>query len=85
VILAVHTGLRLNELREQAWWDIDLPAGILTVTRPNSEKRETIALNTTARGTPAGLERRGALVFPELPKKASDVFVKFAARAKLEG
>lgn len=31
--LAAFAGLRLGELRGLTWWDIDLPAGTLTVTR----------------------------------------------------
>jgi len=85
VTLDANKGLRLGEWRHQAWADIDLPGGFLTVTRPKSGKAETVPLNSVARGILAGLERRGALVFPDLPTKVSDVFVKFAARAKLDG
>ena len=81
--LALHTGLRLGELRHQAWRDIDLPGASLTVTRPKSGKAETIPLNATARAVLASLERRGPLVFPDLPKKASDLFIEYAKNAGL--
>jgi integrase len=83
--LDVNTGLRLGEWRYQAWADIDLPGATLTVTRPKSGKAESIPLNTVAGRILAGLERRGALVFPDLPKRASDVFIKFATKAELDG
>jgi integrase len=83
VTLALHTGLRLGELRHQAWRDIDLPGATLTVTRPKSGKAETIPLNATARAVLAGLERTSPLVFPALPKKLTDLFKRYVAKAKL--
>ncbi len=85
VTVALNTGLRLGELRHQAWDDIDLPGGLLSVTRPKSGKAETIPLNAAARAVLASLDRTGPLVFPGLPGKASDVFPRFAERAKLDG
>lgn len=85
VTLDIHTGLRLNEVRCQAWRDIDLPGGALTVTQPKSGKLETIPLNATARSILASLERRGSLVFPDLPKKTSDVFIRYATKVGLAG
>ena len=83
VLLDLHTGLRLNELRQQAWRDIDLTTGELTVTQPKSGKPETLPLNATARRVLASLPQTSPLVFPTLPKKVSDVFAKFVAKAKL--
>ncbi len=83
VTLALHTGLRLGELRHQAWRDIDLPGASLTVTRPKSGKTESIPLNATARAVLAGLERTSPLVFLGLPKKLSDLFIRYVAKAKL--
>ena len=84
VLLDLHTGLRLNELRHQAWRDIDLTKDELTVTQPKSGKPETLPLNQTAHRVLASLEQSGPLVFPTLPKKLSDVFVKYVAKAKLD-
>jgi integrase len=81
--LALHTGLRLGELRHQAWRDIDLPGGTLTVTRPKSGKAETIPLNATARAVLASLERTAPAIFPSLPKKLTDLFIRYAEKAKL--
>ncbi len=83
VTLDVNTGLRLNEVRHQAWRDIDLPGGSLIVTRPKSGKAETIPLNTTARTVLASLERTAPVIFPTLPRKLTDVFIKYAEKAKL--
>jgi integrase len=83
VTLALHTGLRLGELRAQAWKDIDLEQGTLIVTRPKSGKREVLPLNQTARRLLASLERTGPLLFPAIPKKLSDLFIKYAKRAGL--
>lgn len=83
VMLALHTGLRLGELRAQAWKDIDLAHGVLTVTRPKSKKPESLPLNATARAVLASLERTGPFVFPTMPTKLSDLFIKYAKRAGL--
>jgi integrase len=81
--LAIHTGLRLGELRSQAWKDVDLTHGVLTVTRPKSKKLERLPLNRTATALLASLERTGPLVFPSIPKRFSDRFVEYAKRAGL--
>jgi integrase len=81
VTVALHTGLRLGELRAQRWADVDLLAGNLTVTSPKSRKPESLPLNQTARGVLAELERTDPLVFPKLPKKLSDLFVRYARKA----
>jgi integrase len=84
VTLALHTGLRLGELRHnQAWRDIDLPGATLRVTRPKSGKAETIPLNATARAVLASLERTPPVIFPTLPKKLTDLFIRYAGKAKL--
>ncbi len=83
VTLALHTGLRLGELRHQAWRDVDLPGGTLRVTQPKSGKPETLPLNATARAVLAGLERTSPLVFPALPKKLTDLFKRYVEKAKL--
>ena len=59
VTLALHTGLRMNELKVQRWVDIDLVDGLLTVTQPKSDKREVLPLNAvvqafTGRTSPDG-------------------------------
>ena len=83
VTLALHTGLRLGELRAQRWADVDLPAGALSITRPKSRKPESLPLNKTARGVLAALERTDPLVFPTLPKKLSDLFIRYVRKAGL--
>lgn len=83
VTLALHTGLRLGELRAQRWADVDLPAGVLTISRPKSRKPESLPLNQTARGVLAALERTDPLIFPALPKKLSDLFIRYARKAGL--
>lgn len=85
VTLAIHTGLRLGELRAQTWKDTDLEQGSLTVTRPKSKKHETIPLNRTARRLLASLERTDPLVFPHIPEGISTRFVEYTKRAGLEG
>lgn len=81
--LAIHTGLRLGELRSQAWKDIDLEQRKLTVTRPKSKKLERLPLNAVARAVLVSLERTGPVVFPGIPKRFSDRFVVYAKRAGL--
>ncbi len=83
VTLALHTGLRLGELRAQLWRDVDLVRGTMTVTRPKSKKPESLPLNKTAKGVLASLERSGPLVFPTLPKQLTNLFIRYARRAGL--
>ncbi len=81
--LALHTGLRMGEVRHQAWRHIDLPGASLSVTRPKSGKAETIPLNSVALTVLRSLERSSPLVFPNLPKKLTDLFKRYVAKAKL--
>lgn len=83
VTLALHLGLRLGELRAQQWRDVDLAAGLLTVTRPKSGKRETLPLNRIAFSVLAALAQEGPLLFPTLPRKLSDLFIRYARKAGL--
>ena len=84
VVLALHTGLRLGELKAQAWKDIDLTHGSLTVTRPKSKKLETLPLNRTAKALLASLERTGPMVFPGLPIGLSNRFSERAQKTGLQ-
>jgi integrase len=84
VTLALHTGLRLGELRAQTWKDVDLTNGVLTVTRPKSGKREVLPLNRTAKMVLTSLERTGPLLFPAMPKKLSDLFIRYAKKTGLQ-
>lgn len=85
VTLALNTGLRMGELRAQAWKDTDLEQGTLTVTRPKSGMREVLPLNKAARRLLASLERTGPLVFPKMPSQLSTLFIRYAKKAGLEG
>ena len=85
VTLALHTGLRLGELRAQEWRDVDLASGTLLVTRPKSKQRESIPLNAVAFAILAALEQEGPLLFPTMPKKMSDLFIKYVRKAGIEG
>jgi integrase len=84
VILALNTGLRLGELRAQLWRDVDLATSTLRVTRPKSKKLETIPLNSTAFAFLAALPQDGPQLFPTMPSKMSDMFIKYAKKASLE-
>jgi integrase len=83
VTLALHTGLRLGELRAQTWRDVDLATGTLRVTRPKSKKHEVIPLNSTAFAVLAALPQEDPLLFPHLPSKLSDLFIRYARKAGL--
>ena len=83
VTLALHTGLRLGELRTQEWRDVDLARGLLTVTRPKSGKREALPLNQAAFSVLAALPQDGPRLFPGLPVKLSNSFVRYALKAGL--
>ena len=83
VTLALHTGLRLGEIRAQAWRDVNLATGTLVVTRPKSGKYEAIPLNRVAFAVLAELKEHDPLLFPDLPKKLSDLFIRYARKAGL--
>ena len=84
VTFALHTGLRLGELQAQRWADVDMAAGVLTVTNPKSGKRETVPLNTTAFTLLTEMDKSSEVVFPRMPKKMSDLFIKYARKAGLD-
>jgi integrase len=83
VTLALHTGLRMNELRVQRWQDIDLVDASLQVTQPKSGKREVLPLNAVAHALLAGLPRVADVVFPDMPQDMSNAFRRIANRAGL--
>jgi integrase len=84
VVLAIHTGLRLGELRAQRWQDIDLEARTLRVTLPKSGKLETLPLNRVALGLLTALPREADVLFPRMPKSASHTFEYWMGKAGLE-
>src|SRR5262249_22180080 len=71
VTLALHTGLRLGELRAQTWRDVDLVSGTLRVTRPKSKRLEVIPLNNVAFALLAALPQEGQVLFPDMPRYVS--------------
>ncbi|MBZ0160972.1 MAG: site-specific integrase [bacterium] len=83
VKLALHTGLRLGELRAQTWKDIDLAHSVLTVTRPKSGKPESLHLTATAKGLLASLERTGPLLFPTMPTRLTTLFTRYTKKVGL--
>jgi integrase len=81
ITLALRTGLRLGELRAQLWRDVDLTTGTLRVTRPKSKRIEVLPLNATTFALLAALPQKGATLFPDMPSKMSDNFIKHAKKA----
>lgn len=81
--LALHTGLRLGELRAQTWKDIDLALSVLTVTRPKSGKPESLPLNATAKALLASLERTSPLLFPAMPTRLTTLFTRYTKKVGL--
>ncbi|MBM3225368.1 MAG: hypothetical protein FJZ47_16410 [Candidatus Tectomicrobia bacterium] len=76
VTLALHTGLRLGELRAQTWRDVDLATSTLRVTQPKSKQHEVLPLNSTAFAMLAALPQDDPWLFPRLPRKLSDLFIR---------
>ena len=68
----------------QTWRDVDLPTGSLAVGRPKSKQHETIPLNSTAFSLLAELKQEGPLLFPRLPKRMSDLFIRYVKKAGLK-
>jgi integrase len=85
VTLILQTGIRLGELRAQAWRDIDLAAGVLRVTRHKTGTRVVIPLNSTACALLGALPQAGPLLFPTLPWTLSMVVRTAAQQAGLHG
>lgn len=83
VTMALHTGLRLGELRTQRWEHVDLASGTLQVTQSKSGKREVLPLNDVAFAVLAGLPQASELGFPDIPVKLSHLFRHYARRAGL--
>ena len=83
VVLALHTGLRLGELRVQRWKDIDLVDASLTVTAPKSGKREVLPLNNVAQTLLASLPQIDDVIFPDMPVSMSDIFKRLVKKASL--
>jgi integrase len=83
VTLALHTGLRMNELRVQRWQDIDLVDASLQVTQPKSGRREVLPLNNVAHALLAELPQTHDVIFPAMPVDMTNVFRRLVKRAKL--
>ena len=85
VTLALHTGLRMGELKAQRWADIDLIDATLTVSQPKSGKREVLPLNAAAHTLLAGLPRTADVVFPDIPVNLGRAFKRRVVKAGLLG
>ena len=83
-LLAIHTGLRLGELRAQAWRDVDLEAATLRVTQPKSGQEEGLPLNSVAVDLLRRLPKDGLTIFPALPADFSRVFSRIARSVNLD-
>jgi len=81
--LALNTGLRLGEIRAQAWRDVDLEARALTVTAPKSGMREVIPLNLVALDLLSRLPKDGSILFPAMRPDFSRQFAKKARSVKV--
>jgi integrase len=83
VTLALHTGLRLGELRAQRWSDINLIDADLVVSRPKSGRREVLPLNDTAYTVLASLPQTHDVIFPDMPPDLSKRFTRLLRKAGL--
>jgi integrase len=83
VTLALHTGLRMGELRAQRWSDINLVDADLVVSQPKSGRREVLPLNDTAYSVLASLPQSHEVIFPEMPGDMSKAFCYWAKKAEL--
>ena len=84
VIFAIHTGLRLGEIRAQAWRDVDGEAATLRVTQPKSGQEEALPLNSVAVDVLRSLPKDGPAIFPTLPADFSRVFARLARAINLD-
>jgi len=83
VTFALHTGLRLGELRAQRWHDVNLIDADMVVTRPKSGRREVLPLNDTAYSVLASLPQSHDVIFPDMPADLSKSFKYWVRKAVL--
>jgi integrase len=84
VTFAMNTGLRLGEIQNQRWEDVDMESGTLTVTRPKSGKREMIPLNTIVFDILVQADKSRDVIFPRMPKNMSKLFRQYARKAGVD-
>jgi integrase len=83
VTLALHTGLRMGELKAQRWRDINLVDGSLLVTQPKSGQREVLPLNAIAHAILSGIPQTHDVIFPNMPKDMTHLFLRLRRKAGL--
>ena len=83
VTLALHTGLRMGELRVQRWADIDLVDASLLVSQPKSNMREVLPLNNAAHSLLLGLPQTHDVIFPNMSSDMSNIFKRLVKKAGL--
>jgi integrase/recombinase XerD len=83
ILMALHTGLRLNEIRTQRWADIDLVDASLQVSQPKSGKREVQSLNNVAHTLLASLPQTADVAFPGMQTDMSNAFKRLVKKAGL--
>ena len=79
--LALQTGLRMGELRNLMWWDVDFEAGNITVSEPKAGEVQNVPINSKAKEILESLPRKDTNVFPGLPRHLSERFTELAQKA----
>ncbi len=89
ITVALHTGLRRNEIFSLKWFDVDFNRGLIKVRESKSGKSRSVPMNSTVRVLLSGIKRKSEYVFPS-PKtgeKLTDIkrsFHRALNEAKIE-
>jgi integrase len=83
VALALQTGLRMGELKNLRWWDVDFKAGVITVLEAKAGETQHVPMNVIARKILESLSQKDTLVFPDLPRHLSERFTELARKAEV--
>ena len=89
ITVALHTGLRRNEIFSLKWFDVDFNRSVIQVRESKSGKSRSVPMNATIRTLLIGLKRMSEYLFPS-PKtgeKLTDIkrsFHRALKKAEIE-
>jgi integrase len=64
ITVALHTGMRRNEIFSLKWFDVDFNRGVIQVRESKSGKSRSVPMNATVKKLLFGIKRKSEYVFP---------------------
>ena len=64
ITVAIHTGMRRNEIFSLKWFDVDFNRGVFQVRESKSGRSRSVPMNSTVRTLLSGIRRQSEYVFP---------------------